>query len=109
MDSSGIIHNVLSPLLTIPIPITVGEMDLQHSQKKKTHCLRCAKRVGSIPKCFLDSLLVTVWGQGQQDAMSGAASRRRSTLSTVAIIGGQPLVGWASKGVWMERGGQEAI
>lgn len=44
MDSSGIIHNVLSPLLTIPIAITVGEMDLQHSQKKKTHCLRCAKR-----------------------------------------------------------------
>ena len=50
MDSSGIIHNVLSPLLTIPIPITAGEMDLQRSQKEKTDCLRCAKRAWFCPQ-----------------------------------------------------------
>lgn len=63
MDSSAIIYNVLSPLLIIPISITVGEMDLQHSQKKKTHCLRCAKRAWFHSQFFLDSLLVAVWGQ----------------------------------------------
>lgn len=49
MDSSGIIHNVLSPPQTIPIPITVREMDLQHSGKEKTDCLRCAKTAWFCP------------------------------------------------------------
>ncbi|KAI4543979.1 hypothetical protein MG293_004245 [Ovis ammon polii] len=49
-DSSGIIHNVLSPPLTIAIPITAREMDLQRSQKEKTDCLRCAKRAWFCPQ-----------------------------------------------------------
>ena len=49
VDSSGIIHDALSPPQTIRIPITVREMDLQDSRKEKTDCLRCAKAAWFCP------------------------------------------------------------
>lgn len=49
MDTSGVIHNMHSPLLTMPILITVREIDLQHPHAKKAHYLRCAKRAGFCP------------------------------------------------------------
>lgn len=96
MNSSEVIHNVLSPLLTMPIPITVREMDLQH-------CLRCAKRAWFCPHMFYGELAGGYLGTGQQDALSDPAPRTRSALSIMTITSSQPR---AAKWVLMEPGAQ---